>query len=462
MTHSVDVRVRALVALRECGTYAGAAREAGVSAGSVRRWAAGASLPGATRKAPVSLPYEEKVAIVRRLCLGERAEALAAEAGVTPAAVYGWRATLRRRGALALMGDREVAARVRAEGAAGAAAEELAARNAELELRVAVLEAKLEILKKDPGADPSSLTSRERAALVDSLRARFPLGALLAEAGIARSTYYRARAAASRPDPIGWLKPLVAAAFDESGGTYGSGRVWARLRELGVRVSEKVVRRAMRELGLVARSSSRAPARWSSYEPGLPGAAPNLLLADEARDLHDFSASRPGERLVTDITEFRLGERGPKCYLSAMVDLFDGRVVAWRAGASPSAELATGTLEDALEAAGGPFLAHSDRGMHYRTRSWLAACRSAGVTRSMSRKGHSPDNAAMEGFFGRLKVEMFEGRDWSGWTPDAFAGELAAYVRWYNSGRLKAFRDGDGRVRHETIDGRRRRLGLAA
>lgn len=99
--------------------------------------------------------------------------------------------------------------------------------------------------------------------------------------------------------------------------------------------------------------------------------------------------------------------------------------------------------------------------MHYRTRSWLGACRSAGVTRPMSREGHSPDNTATEGFSGRLEVEMFEGRDWSGRTPDAFAGELAVFMRWYNPVRLKAFRDEDGRVRHETIDGRRRRLGLA-
>lgn len=327
---------------------------------------------------------------------------------------------------------------------------------------MAVLEAKLEMLKKDPGADASGLTSRERATLVDSLRGDFPLPALLAEAGLARPTYYHARSAAARPGPAAWLGPLVESVFAESGGTYGSARVRARILQMGLRVSERAVRASMRELGLVARSSRASPARWSSYVPGLPGEAPNLLLVDEGRCLHDFSAGRPGERLVTDITEFRLGPRGPKAYLSAMVDLYDGRVVAWRAGASPSAQLASGTLEDAIEASGGrPFLAHSDRGMHYRTDAWLGLCGEAGVTRSMSRKGRSPDNAACEAFFGRLKVEMFHGRDWSGWTPDAFAGELAAYIRWYNSGRLKAFRDGDGATRYETIDGRRERLRVA-
>ena len=136
MAYSADDRVRALVALRDCGTYSGAERATGISRETIRGWATSGALPGARRKSPVRLTYEEKVAAVRRLCLGERAGALASEAGVSAPTVSGWRATLRREGAPALMGDREVAA-----------ADELAARNRELELRTAVLEAKLEILK---------------------------------------------------------------------------------------------------------------------------------------------------------------------------------------------------------------------------------------------------------------------------------------------------------------------------
>ena len=77
-------------------------------------------------------------------------------------------------------------------------------------------------------------------------------------------------------------------------------------------------------------------------------------------------------------------------------------------------------LEGAVEATGGGFTLHSDRGWHYRTPDWVRDCAAAGVTRSMSRKGHSPDNAACEGFFGRLKVEFFFGRDWSGVTAEGF------------------------------------------
>ena len=66
-----------------------------------------------------------------------------------------------------------------------------------------------------------------------------------------------------------------------------------------------------------------------------------------------------------------------------------------------------------------------------------------------------------EGFFGRLKVEFFHGRDWAGVTAEEFIGELGEYVRWYREARLKAFDEGGGTV-YDTISGRRERLGLAA
>lgn len=78
---------------------------------------------------------------------------------------------------------------------------------------------------------------------------------------------------------------------------------------------------------------------------------------------------------------------------------------------------------------------HNDRGGHYRWPGWLERVNAAGLIRSMSRKGCSPDNAACEGFFGRLKTEMYYGRKWSGITPEKFMQHVDAYIRWYNERR---------------------------
>ena len=76
---------------------------------------------------------------------------------------------------------------------------------------------------------------------------------------------------------------------------------------------------------------------------------------------------------------------------------------------------------------------HTDRGCHYRWPGWI----NAGLTRSMSRKGCSPDNAACEVFFGRLKNEMFYNRSWEGVTISEFIRQLEEYMAWYRDKRIK-------------------------
>ena len=214
---------------------------------------------------------------------------------------------------------------------------------------------------KAGGWDPASISNRSKCELGERLRLAtgLPLRSITGFLRISRSSYEYHRARLGR-DRDAALRPLVAAEFEASGGRYGYRRVHAALRRRGVVASEKRVRRVMREEGLEAARPRRR--RWSSYagEEGR-APAPNLLLVDADRDLHDFSAARPGEVLVTDITEFRLPGGAGKVYLSPCVDLFDGDVVAFSAGTSPSKALVAEMLEGAVAATGGGFTLHSDR-----------------------------------------------------------------------------------------------------
>lgn len=80
---------------------------------------------------------------------------------------------------------------------------------------------------------------------------------------------------------------------------------------------------------------------------------------------------------------------------------------------------------------------HSDRGGHYRWPAWIQKVQNAGLIPSMSKKGCSPDNAACEGFFGRLKNEMFYGRSWMGVSLQHFMLILDQYIHWYHEKRIK-------------------------
>ena len=128
----------------------------------------------------------------------------------------------------------------------------------------------------------------------------------------------------------------------------------------------------------------------------------------------------------------------------------------------PDADLANTMLESAVRTLSPDAhpVVHNDRGCHYRWPGWVTICEENGLVRSMSRKGCGPDNSRCEGFFGRLKNEFYHGRDWRGVTAEEFMARLDEWMRFYSEGRLRAFSEG-GRTVYDTIDGRRRRLGLA-
>ena len=152
----------------------------------------------------------------------------------------------------------------------------------------------------------------------------------------------------------------------------------------------------------------------------------------------DFRACAPNEKWLTDITEFQLP--AGKVYLSPMINCFDGLVVSWTIGTRPDAQLVNTMWDAAVQTVADckhrPIV-HSDRGAHYRWPGWLARMGAARLIRSMSRKACSPDNAACEGFFGRLKTELFYPGQWQATTIEQFIQELDSCIRWYNEKRIK-------------------------
>ena len=166
-------------------------------------------------------------------------------------------------------------------------------------------------------------------------------------------------------------------------------------------------------------------AKYSSYLGKITSGVDNIIS-------RDFHAKQPYEKLLTDITEFALSDG--KLYLSAMIDCFDGMVIGLTIGSRPDADLVNTMLDVVIaELPDGCYpTVHSDRGCHYRWPGWIQRMREAGLTRSMSKKVCSPDNAACEGFFGRLKNEMFYERSWIEVSPEDFAQELYDYINWYN------------------------------
>ncbi len=171
--------------------------------------------------------------------------------------------------------------------------------------------------------------------------------------------------------------------------------------------------------------------RYGTYLGEISPAPENLIN-------RDFHAAAPNEKWLTDITKFQIP--ADKVHLSPMIDCFDGLIISWSIGTRPDAELVNAMLDAAIEKVGNSHdrpVVHSDRDAHYRWPGWLTRIRDAKLIRSMSRKGCSPDNAACEGFFGRLKTELFHPRDWQATTIEHFIQVIDTYIRWHNEKRIK-------------------------
>ncbi|EFB2648853.1 TPA: IS3 family transposase [Escherichia coli] len=285
--------------------------------------------------------------------------------------------------------------------------------------------------KKPPGAG-------EKTKVIRSLRCGHCQSDLLKAAGLARSTLYYQLSLQKAKDKYADVKQLIVSIFHEHRGCYGYRRIHCELQKRGLKFSGKTVRKLMQQLGL------KSPVRlkkYRSYRGNMGLAAENILQ-------RQFKAEAPCEKWVTDITEFRAG--GQKLYLSPILDLFNGEIVAWETACRPTEELVKRMLNKGLEslAEGEKPLLHSDQGWHYRIKSYQSALADKGLVQSMSRKGNCLDNAVMENFFGHLKEEIYYRRDYR--NVEELENAVNEYITYWNQKRIKLSLGGLSPVEYRT------------
>jgi putative transposase len=194
---------------------------------------------------------------------------------------------------------------------------------------------------------------------------------LLRACDLARSVFYYHCKALEKPDACAEVKAKIKKVFTLHKGRYGYRRITLALRNLGMKINRKKVQRLMLELNL---KSKVRPKRYNSYK-GTEGKSVDNLLQ------RDFTADKPNQKWVTDVTEFNV--KGQKVYLSPLIDLFSGDVVAYRIAKSAHLPLVKDMFEDAIAKLndGEQPILHSDQGWQYRLpqiqknakESWLEA-----------------------------------------------------------------------------------------
>ena len=273
---------------------------------------------------------------------------------------------------------------------------------------------------------------------MNALRQDHCLSVLLKIAKLARSTFYYQIKAQACGDRYQDLKGRIGQVYEHHKGRYGYRRITATLCQAGYWVNHKTVQRLMAQLHL---KSLVRPKKYRSYRGEIGRVAPNLLN-------RQFAAHQPNQKWVTDVTEFKVG--GQKLYLSPVMDLYNGEIIAWQAEQRPAFTLVRRMLEKAMCKLGrndSPIL-HSDQGWAYQMASYRHILSKHGVQQSMSRKGNCLDNAAMESFFGTLKSEFFYLNRFDS-VGELLAG-LRRYIHYYNHDRIKLKLKGLSPVQYRT------------
>ena len=125
-----------------------------------------------------------------------------------------------------------------------------------------------------------------------------------------------------------------------------------------------------------------------------------------------------------------------KVYLSAILDLYDRRIVSYVIRDKNNNALVFDTVDNALlRNPGAQPLFHSDRGFQYTNRLFHTKLINAGITQSMSRVAKCIDNGPMEGFWGILKRERYYGKRFT--DRDTLEKMIEDYIDYYNNKRLQ-------------------------
>lgn len=257
----------------------------------------------------------------------------------------------------------------------------------------------------------------------------YPVGLCCRVLTVSRSGYYawRQRPVSLRQQRQKTLAVQIRAVHAQNRKVYGSPRVYQVLKAQGEKVCENTVAKVMKQQQIRAQTKRKFVPRTTDSRHLQPVAA-NVLD-------RQFTAARPNEKWVTDITYIATGEGW--LYLAGVLDLCSRKLVGW----SMADHMKTDLVKDALQMAltrrqpGAGLLHHSDQGIQYASDDYQQLLRGHQMQGSMSVKGDCYDNAVAESFWATLKGELVHGQRYA--TRAQARASIFEYIEvFYNRQRL--------------------------
>ena len=242
--------------------------------------------------------------------------------------------------------------------------------------------------------------------------------------GVSRSGYYDFVNRMDIPAKDLPLAEKIRECQEQCGKTYGYRRVQLWLERNGIHHNPKTILRVMKKYNLLSVIRRRKYRKYDEYLHRYP----NLLN-------RDFSAERPNQKWVTDISYIHTGQG--VLYLSVIRDLFDNSIVAYKTSTTQNVQLVLETIKAARrkEKVTAELQLHSDQGFQYTSQAYFKLTQSYRITPSMSRRGNPYDNALAENFFSILKTECIYRVKLK--TYEEARLLISQYIHFYNNERIQ-------------------------
>lgn len=221
------------------------------------------------------------------------------------------------------------------------------------------------------------------------------------------------------------ITKLVKDTYSDFKARYGSRRIASELKSLGYDCSVNYIAKIMQDNDIKALNGKGF--KYPMKSLSMNNVSDNILW-------RDFNASDANMKWTSDITYIWVKDKW--MYLAVIMDLYSKKIVGWALDTSMTIELVLKALSTAIGRRGNPkdTILHSDRGVQYRAQRYIDFARNHGFQLSMSRRGNCWDNAPMESFFSRLKVELIYPNNYQS-IPDVEAGVFEYIEIFYNRKR---------------------------
>ena len=265
--------------------------------------------------------------------------------------------------------------------------------------------------------------------MIRQLEGQYSVLALCRNLQCSTSSYYSWKSSKTkrRENHRRRLVTLVRTTYYESEKTYGSPRIYKALKAARISCSRSHIVKIMQQEHIWAVHKRKFRVTTDSQHE-LPVAG-NLLA-------RNFTADRPNEKWVSDITYIRTKEGW--LYLAVVIDLFSRKVIGWSMKSCIKSELPLEALSMAIRSRkpGAGAIHHSDRGVQYASYLYQQALEKANMICSMSRKGNCWDNAVAESFFSTLKRELIYPHGIFTSREEACSKIFRYIETWYNRMRI--------------------------